>query len=76
MASKTHKFDKEGIEVFNTTPDYEVAVEDIIVHKPLDFMSAYNLLVDRFPNIELVPISAGTELYSRHGDRASYVKSI
>lgn len=49
---------------------------DIIVHKPFEFYDIAGLLKKYFGNIEIVPASPGTSVYSINGYNTSVIKSV
>ena len=49
---------------------------DIIVHKPFEFYDITGLLKKYFGNIDIVPASPGTSVYSLNGYNTSVVKSV
>lgn len=54
----------------------QLSVGDIIVHKPFEFYDIVGLLKKHFGNIEIVPASPGTSVYSINGYNTSVVKSV
>lgn len=51
-------------------------IGDVIEHKNQDHGSIYNILLAHLDSLNLIPISAGTQLYIKHGYRSSYVEDV
>lgn len=54
----------------------EFVVGDIVVHKPFEFYTIVGMLKKKFENIELVPVSPGTECYAINGYNTSVITQI
>lgn len=51
-----------------------LTVGDFIIHKDYDYQTVFNLFKVFYPYLILVPVSSGTDAYTKYGDRVSYVK--
>lgn len=64
-------------DVINLWDDEKPLVKgDIIVHKPYEFAQLVGLFKKHHPQVELVPVSPGTDSYSINGYNTSAIKTI
>lgn len=53
-----------------------LAQGDVLVHKEYETDTIYNILKGNYREFELVPVSAGTNLYAIYGNNVSYVSKL
>jgi hypothetical protein len=54
----------------------EITVGDIIRHVSTDPHTLYNMFAGTYPEVSLIPITPGTDLYMKHGPGCSYVNYV
>ena len=63
-------------EAIGTSEGVILDFDMVILHKTLDHATVYNMFVKVYPDLVLVPITAGSHLYTLYGANTSYVKFI
>lgn len=72
--AKYHIETEKALSILKTAVKFEPS--DIIVHKKMTFAEITGAFKNQFTDVELLPVSPGTEVYLINGTNTSVIKSI